>query len=135
MTIKDKPPEHGYRAPVDMMSTLQNKGSERNVNDSPAHGYGATVAVPALKDQGVTGPLKKEEKERPSLSPYEGNDLLQDQERINKDILVSKQLYNKLVPPGTIRRASKCLKFIREAPIARAGRIKRSSRPLPSRWT
>jgi hypothetical protein len=118
-----------------MMSTLQNKGSQRNVNVPPGPSHGGPVAGPGLEPQGVTGPLKKEEKERPSLSPYEGNDLLQDQEQINKDILVSKQLYDKLVPPGTIRRASKCLKFIREAPIARAGRIKRSSRPLPSRWT
>jgi hypothetical protein len=69
VTIKDKPPEHGYRAPVDMMSTLQNKGSERNVNDSPAHGYGATVAVPDLKDQGVTGPLKKKRKKDPLYLP------------------------------------------------------------------
>ena len=100
MTIKDKPPRTENQSAVYMTSTLQNKGSQRNVCNPPRTDYQSLVTGTALEPQGGTGPLKKEEKERPSLSPYEGNDLLQDQERINKDILVSKQLYDKLVPPG-----------------------------------
>ena len=63
--------------------------------------------------------LKKEEKERPSLSPYEGNDLLQDRERITNDIQVSREVYDRLFPAGTQRTATKWLQFVREVSVAR----------------